>query len=260
MLFEFEKYQGAGNDFILIDNRSGDYNHLNIDQITWLCNRHYGIGSDGLILLNLSTFCDFEMDFYNPDGSKSFCGNGARCAVAFAHALGIESSTQTFHAIDGVHQYTFNQSTVAIQMRDVDNIELFETDSALIHTGSPHYIMFSDDLSTENTLFKGRGIRYSEPFKKEGVNVNLVRKRSKGEIDISTYERGVEYETLACGTGATASALFYAYKNDIHQGEININAKGGKLVVRFVRNNSGFENIWLIGPAEKVFSGNIFIS
>ena len=257
MLVQFEKYQGAGNDFIMIDNRSGKYNSLGIDQIKWMCDRHYGIGSDGLILLNESPSADFEMDFYNPDGSKSFCGNGARCVVAFAKALGVHSLTRTFHAIDGIHEYTLEDSSIGIHMRDVNYIEFFGEDSALMNTGSPHYILLSDDLSTENTLNKGREIRYAAQYKQDGVNVNLVHVTSTHEIDISTYERGVEGETLACGTGATACALFLASRNELAQGTVVVNAKGGKLAVRFVRNASGFEQIWLLGPASKVFNGEI---
>jgi len=260
MLVQFEKYQGAGNDFIMIDNRSGKHNTLGIDQIQWMCNRHYGIGSDGLILLNESSEADFEMDFYNPDGSKSFCGNGARCVVAFANALGVEATTHTFNAIDGIHEYTLEDHSIGIHMGDVDHIELVGIDSAFLNTGSPHYITLSDDLSTENTLALGREIRYSAQYKKDGVNVNLVQVKSSHEIDIATYERGVEGETLACGTGATACALFLAFRNEITQGAVVVNAKGGKLAVRFVRNESGFKHIWLLGPAVKVFNGEIVLS
>ncbi|MEY4127420.1 MAG: hypothetical protein RL737_1609 [Bacteroidota bacterium] len=260
MLVQFEKYQGAGNDFIMIDNRSGKHNTLGIDQIQWMCNRHYGIGSDGLILLNESSEADFEMDFYNPDGSKSFCGNGARCVVAFANALGVEATTHTFNAIDGIHEYTLEDNSIGIHMGDVNHIEFFGVDSALMNTGSPHYITLSDDLSTENTLALGREIRYSAQYIKDGVNVNLVQVKSSHEIDISTYERGVEGETLACGTGATACALFLAFRNQLTQGTVIVNAKGGKLAVRFARNKSGFEHIWLLGPAVKVFNGEIVLS
>jgi diaminopimelate epimerase len=259
MLVQFEKYQGAGNDFIMIDNRSGKYDTLGIDQIKWMCNRHYGIGSDGLILLNESPAADFEMDFYNPDGSKSFCGNGARCVVAFANALGVEATNQTFLAIDGIHEYTLEDSSIGIHMGNVHHIEFFGVDSALMNTGSPHYITLSDDLSTENTLAKGREIRYSAQYKQDGVNVNLVQVKTSHEIDIATYERGVEGETLACGTGATACALFLAFRNELTEGTVIVNAKGGKLAVRFVRNESGFEQIWLLGPASKVFNGEIVL-
>jgi diaminopimelate epimerase len=257
MLVQFEKYQGAGNDFIMLDNRSGTYNTLGIDQIKWMCNRHYGIGSDGLILLNESHDSDFEMVFYNPDGSQSFCGNGARCVVAFANAVGVDATTHTFHAIDGIHEYIREDSSIGIHMSDVNHIEFFGVDSALMNTGSPHYITLSDDLSTENTLALGREIRYSAQYKKDGVNVNLVQVKSSHEIDIATYERGVEGETLACGTGATACALFLAFRNELTQGTVVVNAKGGKLAVRFVRNESGFEQIWLLGPASNVFNGEI---
>ena len=257
MLVQFEKYQGAGNDFIMIDNRSGMYNDLGIDQIKSMCDRHYGIGSDCLILLNESPSADFEMDFYNPDGSKSFCGNCARCVVAFAHAVGVDSLTHTFHAIDGFHEYVREDASIGIHMSDVNHIEFFGEDSALMNTGSPHYMILSDDLCTENTLNKGREIRYAAPFKKDGVNVNLVHVKSTLEIDIATYERGVEGETLACGTGATACALFLASRNEIAQGTVVVNAKGGKMAVRFVRNESGFEQIWLFGPASSVFHGEI---
>jgi diaminopimelate epimerase len=257
MLVQFEKYQGAGNDFIMIDNRSGKYNTLGIEQITWICSRHYGIGSDGLILLNESDDSDFEMVFYNPDGSQSFCGNGARCVVAFANALGVEATSHTFKAIDGIHEYVLEDTSIGIHMGDVNHIELIGIDSAFLNTGSPHYITLSDDLSTENTLAFGREIRYSAQYKKDGVNVNLVQVKSSHEIDIATYERGVEGETLACGTGATACALFIASRNELAQGTVVVNAKGGKLAVRFARNESGFEHIWLLGPASNVFNGEI---
>jgi diaminopimelate epimerase len=259
MLVQFEKYQGAGNDFIMIDNRSGKYNTLGIEQITWMCSRHYGIGSDGLILLNESHDSDFEMVFYNPDGSQSFCGNGARCVVAFANALGVEATSHTFKAIDGIHEYVLEDTSIGIHMGDVNHIELIGIDSAFLNTGSPHYITLSDDLSTEYTLALGREIRYSAQYKKDGVNVNLVQVKSSHEIDIATYERGVEGETLACGTGATACALFIASRNELAQGTVVVNAKGGKLAVRFARNESGFEHIWLLGPASNVFNGEIVL-
>ena len=257
MLVQFEKYQGAGNDFIMIDNRSGKYNTLGIEQITWMCSRHYGIGSDGLILLNESDDSDFEMDFYNPDGSQSFCGNGARCVVAFANALGVEATTHTFKAIDGIHEYVLEDTSIGIHMGDVNHIELVGIDSAFLNTGSPHYITLSDDLGTENTLAIGREIRYSAKYKQDGVNVNLVQIKTSHEINIATYERGVEGETLACGSGATACALFLAFRNELNQGTVIVNAKGGKLAVRFARNETGFEHIWLLGPASKVFNGEI---
>lgn len=257
MVIEFCKFQGAGNDFVLIDNRDGRYNALSKDKIKFLCDRNFGIGSDGLIQLKLHPNVDFEMDFFNPDGSKSFCGNGARCTVAYAQALSVNFSTYTFAAIDGYHDFTIDDSMIGIHMQDVATIEKLKSDEVFINTGSPHYVLLDNDLSTPHVIEKGKEIRHSEAYNEQGVNVNLVQEQSSDTIRIATFERGVENETLACGTGATACALFFADRNQLTQGKINVLAKGGSLTVSFERRNSAFTNVWLNGSAQFVYKGTI---
>jgi diaminopimelate epimerase len=255
-MIEFYKYQGTGNDFILVDNRT---NVLHTDKIkfvqTW-CDRRFGIGSDGLIFIENSDDADFYLDFYNPDGSQSFCGNGSRCAVRFAQKLGILKNTAvTFKAIDGIHQAEVSDSNIRIKMKDVSEVKLIGSDY-FINTGSPHYISF-DEYSEKDILEFGRQIRYSEAFKPGGTNVNLVRTISGNHIAVKTYERGVENETFSCGTGVTACALSYAHKNGISQGTIMTDVKGGRLHVTFEQHENSYRNIWLQGPAEFVYQGII---
>lgn len=255
-MLNFVKYQGAGNDFVMIDNRSGSCNNLSIDQIKRICDRRFGIGADGLIKINSWDLGDFECDYYNSDGSKSFCGNGARCAVAFARELGIHQKQYRFMAIDGEHIAYVENGQVHLKMNNVDQIE-FIGDDALLNTGSPHYIKWVDKLSNLNVNQEGQSIRYSDRFKQDGVNVNFIEDLKDG-IKIRTYERGVEDETLSCGTGITAAALAYARINKL-TGEqtIPVFAEGGDLKVTFQVTSSGFTDIWLIGPAERVFQGSI---
>lgn len=255
MLIHFEKYQGAGNDFILLDNREGQFSELNNSMIAKMCNRNYGIGSDGIICINASEVADFEMKFFNPDGSQSFCGNGARCSVVFAKKLEIPFHQSTFVAYDGIHKFIYDAKEVSIQMNDVNGITFLNDSSAFLDTGSPHYVVYSEDLSTENTVKLGKQIRYSDAYISEGVNVNLIQEVSENTLRISTYERGVENETLACGTGATAVALFAAHRNQLTEGTLNVIAKGGDLKVKFSRNDQVFTDIWLSGPVEFVYKG-----
>ena len=208
MQIKFSKYQGTGNDFILLDNLSESYDALSVDDIKLLCNRRFGIGADGLIKINQSFSKAFKMDYYNSDGSKSFCGNGARCAVAFTETLGIEVSDLTFDAIDGTHWASKTANDIKIQMGNVENVHAFENEFEL-YTGSPHYVKISDDISSETILNFGKSIRFSSKYKSEGINVNLLKGISPTKIEIASYERGVENETLSCGTGATACALVW---------------------------------------------------
>lgn len=259
MLVAFQKYQGAGNDFIMLDNRNGSYSGLSLDQIVALCSRNFGVGSDGLIRLNLDDQGDFEMDFFNPDGSQSFCGNGARCSVLFAKHLGMSFNNHRFKAIDGYHEFAFVEDGIGIHMNDVNAITPLASDQAFLNTGSPHVVLLHDDLSTESTLNIGRSIRYADAFADQGVNVNLIRIEAQDQIAISTYERGVEQETLACGTGATACALYIAERQGVEQGLIKVRAKGGDLSIRFERHEGTFNNVWLIGPAMQVFTGEMMV-
>lgn len=258
MKINFEKFQGTGNDFILIDNRNSQLSNIQTESIIVLCDRKYGVGSDGLILINHAPNKDFEMVFYNPDGSQSFCGNGARCAIAFAIRQDFKIDSYSFNAIDGEHEFRYNSNLPSLRMKDVNNLLQVQKNAAFLDTGSPHYVVFCDDLSTENVLRTGKNIRYSADYAKLGVNVNLIEKVDPSTIRIATYERGVENETLSCGTGATASVLFYAHTFGITNATINVLTKGGTLTVSFEKSeNDLYHNIWLSGPASYVFSGSI---
>ncbi len=254
---QFFKYQGTGNDFIMADNRQGKID-LSVEQIMHLCNRKFGIGSDGIILIEKSNDADFLMNFYNPNGSKSFCGNGSRCAVRFSQKLGIVSSTGSFFAIDGHHTFESNDDIVQIKMRDV-NETISENNNFIIHTGSPHFIVYVDNLSELDVLTEGRKIRYSDRFKATGINVNFVEEKN-GELYIRTYERGVEAETLSCGTGVTAAAISYNLRRP-ETSELRVITLGGELQVKWSRNEKdGFSNVYLSGPAIQVFEGSIPLS
>jgi diaminopimelate epimerase len=259
MQIEFYKYQGAGNDFILLDNFSGEYDKLTIFQIAGLCDRKFGIGADGLIKINKIDESDFEMDYYNSDGSKSFCGNGARCSVRFVNENIVKRDSYKFTAIDGIHEAQLDGTNISLEMNNVSNIENSEDNVFVLQTGSPHYIKFDTDISDKDICDFGQSIRYNEVYKEFGINVNLVEIINDNSLLIRTYERGVEDETLSCGTGITAAAIAFAYsekkEGDSH---IYIQALGGNLEVKFhSENNRDFKNIFLIGPAEFVYKGSI---
>lgn len=255
MNFSFFKYQGTGNDFILIDDRSGLF-PKDKSIVKRLCDRKFGIGSDGLILIQTSVDSDFYMDFYNPDGSKSFCGNGSRCAVAFAYKIGIIEKECVFYAIDGKHSgEILVDRTVKIDLKNVEGVKTINKD-LILDTGSPHYVRFVSDLKTEDILKTGKEIRYSNEFSKEGINVNLVEIGEKSILKVATYERGVEDETLSCGTGVTAMALAANFHADIPS-PIAVETRGGKLLVTFQGSKGNYTDIHLIGPATFVFKGEI---
>jgi diaminopimelate epimerase len=257
MKINFSKYQGTGNDFVMLDNLSGNYDDLTISQVQQICDRRFGVGADGLIKINKSSIGAFEMDYYNADGSKSFCGNGARCAVDFAASLGITVENVKFDAIDGLHNASANSLQVRLKMNDVLEVKK-DGNAFVLYTGSPHYVLYNDDLSTKNITEIGREIRYSSTYKQEGINVNLVHRINEKEIAIATYERGVEDETLSCGTGATACALVQDFLSDSPLNQVKVKVKGGELMVEFERVSSGhYQNIYLSGPATFVFSGEI---
>jgi diaminopimelate epimerase len=257
MKINFSKYQGTGNDFVMINNLSGDYDGLSLTHIQQLCDRRFGVGADGLIKINKSSIGAFEMDYYNADGSKSFCGNGARCAVDFAATLGIAVENVKFNAIDGLHNASANSFQVRLKMNDVLEVKK-DGNAFVLYTGSPHYVLYNNDLSTKNITEIGREIRYSSTYKQEGINVNLVQRNNENEIAIATYERGVEDETLSCGTGATACALVHDFLSDSPLNQVKVKVKGGELMVEFERVSSGhYQNIYLSGPATFVFCGEI---
>lgn len=255
MEVSFYKYQGTGNDFIFIDNRENIFGNPDTELVKHWCDRRFGIGADGLILLQKREGYDFEMVYFNADGREStMCGNGGRCIAAFAAHLGLITNECHFLAIDGPHDARLrSDGWVELKMMDVAEIESGE-DYYLLNTGSPHYVIFVEDVDDINVVENGQAIRYSERFRKEGVNVNFVE-QTKGGLIVATYERGVEDETLSCGTGVTAAAIARQLKTGI-QAEVPIQAKGGKLLVRVETNaEKQFHNIWLCGPAELVFQG-----
>jgi diaminopimelate epimerase len=257
MTLVFYKYQGTGNDFIMINNFDGAWDELSISTIQQLCDRKFGIGADGLIKINHHLDFDFEMDYYNADGSKSFCGNGARCSVAFAHKLGIIAHETSFLAIDGKHEASLSDGIVSLRMNDVATIQR-ENSAFILNTGSPHYIRYVSQVKNENMHEIGKNIRYSERFLKEGINVNLVEEVSPQLISVRTYERGVEAETLSCGTGVTAAVLATAYKNSYTgKQKLNVETLGGKLSVSFQLDSNSFTEIYLEGPALFVFKGEV---
>jgi diaminopimelate epimerase len=252
----FSKYQGTGNDFIMIDNRELIFDRKDLDLVRKLCHRKFGIGSDGLILIENNLEFDFDMIYFNPDGSQSLCGNGSRCAVMFARSLGIVEDSTNFLTIEGPLEAKIRNNKIHLQMPDVNGITITHHRDLFIHTGSPHYIQFVTDVHTINVVQAGKEIRYSPEFMPGGTNVNFVQQTGPGHIFVRTYERGVENETLSCGTGVTASAL--AAGSALENGELHVQTQGGSLAVQFRQEEKGqFRNIILIGPAEKVFDGVI---
>jgi diaminopimelate epimerase len=261
MQINFHKYQGTGNDFIMIDNCDLAIS-LSAQQIRFLCDRRFGIGADGLIMLELEPGFDFKMVYYNSDGNQSsMCGNGGRCIVAFAKQLGLISDRTKFLAVDGAHEAHINENEiVSLKMQDVKTMEPGE-DYFYLNTGSPHYVKVVKDLDRLDIVSEGRKVRYNERFKEEGTNVNFLEKVDD-ELRVRTYERGVEDETFSCGTGVTAAALVAAVKG-ISTGKNNcfITTKGGILEVSFEKVlEQNFYNIWLKGPALRVFQGSISLS
>lgn len=254
MHIEFHKYQGTGNDFIILDNRDRRYDHLLNEQIRKMCDRKFGIGADGLMLLGNQEGYDFSMRYHNADGKEgSMCGNGGRCLVQFAYDKGIEKENYLFIAVDGEHEATItSDGMVSLKMQDVSGIKDHKGDK-ILNTGSPHYIKYTDDVDHVDVFNEGVRIRYSTEFDKEGINVNFVEKIGK-VLHVRTYERGVEDETLSCGTGVTAAAL--ALSSEDGWQDTTIKVKGGELLVSFNRiDPQHFEDIWLTGPAGFVFSG-----
>lgn len=257
--YTFYKYQGAGNDFIIFDNRNGVFERDNVDLVRHLCDRRFGIGGDGLMLLQDREAYDFEMVYFNADGREgSMCGNGGRCIVAFAQDLGIIGAETDFLAADGVHHAHIHQIVgwISLKMTDVAEIRMVG-DAYLLDTGSPHYVLPVAGLGAYPVVEEGRRIRYSDAFAKNGVNVNFVEPEGEGYY-VRTYERGVENETLACGTGATAVALAMAWRNGLEGvRETPIRVEGGNLTIRFNNEGNRFTEIFLEGPAEFVYKGEI---
>ena len=257
MTYEFYKYQGTGNDFIIIDNRNKKID-LTEQQVYFLCDRKFGIGADGLMFLQEREGYDFEMIYYNSDGKLgSMCGNGSRCLTQFAFDMGIKKNHYSFIASDGDHESEFDATNnwVRVKMIDVNNVEEFKG-RLIVDTGSPHYIQYVESVDDIDVYQEGKKIRYSDLFDEKGINVNFVQKKNINEIKVRTYERGVENETLSCGTGVTASALVSFYSEGLNK--INVETLGGKLAVEFEKIGEGmYKNVWLCGPATFVFKGEI---
>ena len=252
-LISFYKYQGTGNDFVMVDDRQATWDLGNTARITALCDRKFGIGADGLILIRSHADYDFEVVYFNADGSQSFCGNGARCAVAFAAFLGIIGHKTQFLAIDGSHEASLDQGQVALKMGNVSQISESLGD-AFVHTGSPHHVRWVEDVGNYPVFEQGQLLRHDPCYAPGGSNVNFVQKLGDAEIFVRTFERGVENETLSCGTGVTAAALVCGAISQ-HK-DIQIHTRGGNLRVTFKGDiQTGFTDIWLIGPAKQVFSG-----
>lgn len=255
----FYKYQGTGNDFVMIDDREEQFPLENLALVRSLCDRKFGIGADGLIALRHHPSYDFEMIYFNADGSQSMCGNGARCAVAFAHFLGMIGQETQFLAIDGPHQAKINeQAWVELEMSPVAQLVQKGADY-FVNTGSPHHVQFVEDIHEFPVVEEGSKIRYDTIYSPGGTNVNFVSPISTDEIYVRTYERGVENETLSCGTGVTACALVYGERNGLSK--VAIQTLGGNLEVSFSKKaNGSFDSIILSGPAQQVFKGSIEIA
>src|SRR5690606_244727 len=258
----FFKYQGTGNDFVMIDNRTGFFSKDNVPLIIFLCDRRFGIGGDGLILLENDVTADFKMVYYNADGNEStMCGNGGRCIVAFAHDLGIINDETTFKAVDGLHYAKVHaNNSIALQMIDVDKkLIKISDDFTFLFTGSPHHVVVVNEVENFDVFTNGKQIRYSDLYAPGGTNVNFVEQLNSDRFKIRTYERGVEDETLSCGTGATAVAIAMNVLGKTTSNKIAVKVEGGDLQITFDQDQEKYFNVMLNGPAKQVFKGEISV-
>jgi len=253
----FAKYQGTGNDFIIIDNRKNILNPGDSKRIKQLCDRRFGIGADGLMMLYDHKEVDFEMKYFNSDGYEgTMCGNGGRCVVMFAEKIKLIKQNARFKTNDGVHTAEITDTTVRLRMNDVKAIRKFG-DNYFVDTGSPHYITFRKNIDIIDVFNEGRKLRNNQQFKPHGTNVNFAEIQRNG-ISVRTYERGVENETMSCGTGAVAAAIVSVFSGQIDSDNVPVKTRGGILNVSFFRTNKGdFSDIVLEGPAAFVFEGKI---
>ncbi len=262
MIVQFSKYHGAGNDFVMIDGRNQDISLFEHNLIKNMCDRRFGIGGDGLIILRESALLDFRMQYFNADGyESSMCGNGGRCIAAFACDLGIIRMETRFEGIDGDHEATLMPNgEIRLKLKDVDGVRWIE-DGYLVDTGSPHFIKYVSQLEDLNVDKEGREIRNQARFGSKGVNVNFVQTtRGSNKISVRTYERGVEAETYSCGTGVTAAAIcsYFHFKSDIFS--YHVHTLGGNLNVSFkAQHHTHFTDVFLTGPAVRVYEGSIEI-
>lgn len=256
----FQKWQATGNDFVIVDNRLEILTDLSPEFIRRICDRKYGIGADGFMFIRNHPDFDFEMHYFNSDGHEAeMCGNGGRSIIGFAKGLGIIQSQTEFWAIDGIHQaWTLGEDQYRIQMVNVKGIKA-ERDSAFLNTGVPHLVLFTDDPQAVDVVARGRKWRYDPAFAPKGTNVNFIN-FSGNTVQMRTYERGVEDETLSCGTGAVASAIATEFKQNAGFSEYQVQVPGGRLKVRFHRSGpEEFEQIFLEGEALLVFKGSILL-
>ncbi|MFS4468129.1 diaminopimelate epimerase [Maribacter sp. 2210JD10-5] len=256
MTATFYKYQGTGNDFVVFDNRNESFPKTNQALIARLCDRKFGVGADGLLLLENDAETDFRMVYYNADGWEgSMCGNGGRCIVAFAKFLNIFEDETSFMAIDGLHEASIMGDTVRLKMQDVSEIKT-KPNALFMDTGSPHHIQLVENLKELDVPKEGAKLRYGL-YGEKGSNINFVQPDENGSFGIRTYERGVENETLSCGTGVTAVALAMHHLGKVKENTVAVKALGGNLMVRFENMDKGYENIYLEGEAKQVFKGEI---
>ncbi|MEE9408998.1 MAG: diaminopimelate epimerase [Polaribacter sp.] len=256
MKIDFYKFQGTGNDFVMIDNRENLFPKESIKTISHLCDRHFGIGADGIILIENDTEFDFKMIYFNADGSETFCGNGGRCAVAFAKQLDIIKNKTNFIAVDGPHFAEIENGIISLKMIDVEEIKVNEN-SVFTYTGTQHHVEMVESLDDYPVFENGKKIRYS--YNDPGSNVNFVEQINDTTFRVRTYEKGVENETLACGTGVTAVAIAMHKTNKTTSNKISLPVEGGNLEVSFIEENGIYKNVYLKGPAKFVFAGEINI-
>ncbi|CAM4065142.1 MULTISPECIES: diaminopimelate epimerase [Flavobacterium] len=257
MNLTFYKYQGTGNDFVMIDNRQNNFDKNNTKLVAFLCDRRFGVGGDGLILLENHEKYDFKMVYYNADGNESsMCGNGGRCLVAFAKQLGVITNRAEFEAIDGYHFATIDEGIVSLQMKNVSDIEI-HNEYTFLDTGSPHHVQLVEGLKQFDVKNEGAKLRYSDLYGKVGSNINFVNQIESDEFALRTYERGVEDETFSCGTGATAVAIAMYKAGKTTSNNVKLNVEGGSLEVSFKEVNGQFVDVFLKGPATFVFEGRI---
>lgn len=261
---KFYKYEGTGNDFIFIDNRDNSFPKTDIKRIEKLCDRRFGIGADGLILLENDSETDFRMVYFNSDGNpSSMCGNGGRCIVAFAKSLHLINDQTTFLAADGLHKaFILENGIISLGMKNVDDVKIHD-DYVFLNTGSPHHVMLVEEIENYEVKINGAKIRYSDLYGKEGSNVNFVKQlflqdsKQPNHFRLRTYERGVEDETYSCGTGATAVAIAMSAIGKTNSNHVYLDVEGGKLEVTFDKVDHVYTNIFLKGAASFVFKGEI---
>lgn len=257
MPLTFFKYQSTGNDFVVVDNRAGTV-ALTEAHVAFLCHRRFGIGADGLMLLNAHEDYHFEMVYFNSDGRpSSMCGNGGRSLVRFAADLGLSHPVYRFLAVDGEHEARIEDNgEVALKMADVPTVS-YRGNRAVLDTGSPHCVLPVENLKDLDVFAEGRAVRNGDEFREKGINVNFVEAGERpGRISVRTYERGVEDETWSCGTGVTAAALVNPH-NQNGFNTVTVETRGGRLRVEYEKQGNTFTNVWLIGPAVKVFAGEV---